>query len=86
MFDPDELVFLDGDHQLISQLRSELCRLPIKPHQGGKIQIMPKTEMAKPPLSLPSPNLADAFAYSFSVQDFLQGSWGKPIEYRESYI
>ena len=86
VFDPDELVFLDPDHELISQLRSELCRLPLKPHQGGKIQIMPKTEMAKPPLSLPSPNLADAFAYSFSVQDFLMGQWSQPIEYRENYI
>lgn len=84
--DPDELVFLDPDHSLISQLRSELCRLPLKPHAGGKIQLMPKTEMAKPPLSLPSPNLADAFAYAFSVQDFLQGSWSEPIQYQENYI
>ena len=84
--DPDELVFLDPDHPLISQLRSELCRLPLKPHAGGKIQLMPKTEMAKPPLSLPSPNLADAFAYAFSVQDFLQGSWSEPIQYQENYI
>lgn len=84
--DPDELIFLDPDHPLISQLRSELCRLPLKPHAGGKIQLMPKTEMAKPPLSLPSPNLADAFAYAFTVQDFLQGSWSEPIQYQENYI
>ena len=84
--DPDELIFLDPDHPLISQLRSELCRLPLKPHAGGKIQLMPKTEMAKPPLSLPSPNLADAFAYAFTVQDFLQGSWSEPIAYQENYI
>jgi phage terminase large subunit len=84
--DPDDLIFLDPDHPLISQLRSELCRLPLKPHAGGKILIMPKTEMAKPPLSLPSPNLADAFAYAFTVQDFLQGSWSEPIAYQENYI
>jgi hypothetical protein len=71
---------------MISQLRSELCRLPLKPHQGGKIQLMPKTEMAKAPLSLPSPNLADAFAYCFSVHDFIIGGWSQPIEYREAYI
>ena len=86
MFDQDELVFLDPEHSLIAQLRSELCRLPLKPHPGGKIQLMTKTEMAKPPLSLPSPNLADAFAYAFSVQDFIMGSWSKPIEYQEAYI
>ena len=84
--DPDELVFLDPEHEMISQLRSELCRLPLKPHQGGKIQLMPKTEMAKAPLSLPSPNLADAFAYCFSVHDFIIGGWSQPIEYREAYI
>ena len=84
--DPDELIFLDPEHSLISQLRSEVCRLPLKAHAAGKIQIMPKTEMAKPPLSLPSPNLADALMMSFHVQDFLQGSWQQPIEYKEAYI
>lgn len=79
--DPDELIFLPKDHDLISQLRAEVCRLPIKPNPAGKMQLMPKTEMAKPPLNLPSPNLADALSYSFSVQDFLSGSWGKPLQY-----
>jgi phage terminase large subunit len=82
--DPDELIFLDPEHSLISQLRSEICRMPLKPHQGGKIQLMPKTERAKPPLSLPSPDLADAMAYAFSVQDFIHGSWSAPIDYKES--
>ena len=84
--DPDELIFIDPEHSLVSQLRSEICRLPLKPHAAGKIQIMPKTEMAKPPLSLPSPNLADALMMSFHVQDFISGSWAQPIEYRENYI
>ena len=84
--DPDELIFLPKDHKLIDQLRTEICRLPIKPHPAGKLALMPKQEMAKPPLSLPSPNLADALAYSFSVQDFIQGSWSKPIEYTEAFI
>ena len=84
--DPDELIFLDPEHSLISQLRSEICRMPLKPHQGGKIQLMPKTERAKPPLSLPSPDLADAMAYAFSVQDFIHGAWSAPIEYKEAYI
>ena len=82
--DPDELIFIDPDHPLVSQLRSEICRMPLKPHAGGKIQLMPKTERAKPPLSLPSPDLADAMAYCFSVQDFIHGSWSAPIDYKES--
>ena len=28
VFDPDELIFLDPEDPLISQLRSEVCRLP----------------------------------------------------------
>ena len=84
--DPDELIFIDPSHRLVSQLRSELCRMPLKPHAGGKIQLMPKTEMKKPPLSLPSPDLADALCYAFSVQDFIQGAWSKPLEYKEAYI
>ena len=82
--DPDELIFLDAEHPLISQLRSEICRIPLKAHGGGKIQLMPKTEMKKPPLSLPSPDLADAMAYAFSVQDFIHGAWSAPLAYRES--
>jgi phage terminase large subunit len=84
--DPDELIFLDREDPLIAQLRSEVCRLPIKPHTAGKIQIYPKTEMAKPPFNLPSPNLGDALMMSFHVQDFVIGSWSQPIEYMESYI
>ena len=84
--DPDELIFLPKDHKLIGQLRSEICRLPIKPHPAGKLALMPKPEMARPPLSLPSPNLADSLAYAFSVQDFIQGSWSKPLEYTEAFI
>ena len=82
--DPDELIFLDPKDPQIPQLRSELCRLPLKPNAQGKIQIMPKTEMAKAPFHLPSPNLADALMMSFSVRDYLTNSWAAPIEYREA--
>ena len=84
--DPDELIFLPKDHQMIDQLRAEICRIPLVPNQNGKLQIMPKTQMAKPPLNLPSPNLADALVYAFTVSDYISGSWGKPIEYKEAYI
>ena len=82
----DELIFLSEDLPHLQQLRSEVCRIPRKPNAHGKIQLMTKSEMAKPPLSLPSPNLADALAYAFVVQDEIQSSWGKPIAYREAYI
>ena len=42
----------------IESLRSEICRIPIKPsHAGGLIQIMGKQDMAK--LKISSPNMAD---------------------------
>lgn len=57
---PDELISLSSEISDIDQLRAELCRIPTKPNNNGKIQLMTKVEMARPPLSLPSPNLADA--------------------------
>ena len=56
------------------------------PNQNGKLQLMSKVQMQKPPLSLPSPNLADALVYTFTVSDYISGSWGKPIQYQEKYI
>ena len=82
--DPDELIFLDPNDPQIPQLRSELCRLPMKPNAQGKVQIVPKTELAKSPYNLPSPNLADALMMCFHVQDFVTGAWSQPIEYREA--
>ena len=84
--DPDELIFLPKDHPLIGQLRSEICRIPVVPHPAGKIALMSKVNMKKPPYNLPSPNLADALVYSFTVSDYISGSWGKPLEYKEAYI
>jgi hypothetical protein len=46
---------------------------------------MTKSEMAKPPLNLPSPNLADALAYCFSVDDDIAyEGWNRPITYQQS--
>ena len=88
--DPDECIFLDPDMPNLSALRAEVCRIPRKPNAHGKIQLMTKAEMAKPPLNLPSPNLADALAYCFSISDDLTyTTWSKPIEYKttaDNYI
>lgn len=59
---PDDLISLSSDIQCMEQLRSELCRIPLKP--GGKIQILSKEEMKKKPYQLPSPNLADSVMMS----------------------
>ena len=57
---PDDLISLSSDIKSLDQLRSEVCRIPLKRNSNGTIQIMSKIEMAKAPYSLPSPNLGDA--------------------------
>lgn len=69
-YDPDDLISFSSDIKQLSKLRSELCRLPIKP--GPTIQLYSKEEMRKgimmpdgSRLKIPSPNLADCVMMSF---------------------
>ena len=62
--DPDELISLSPDIDNLDQLRSEVCRIPQKRSNNGKIQIMSKIDMAKKPYELPSPNMGDALMMS----------------------
>lgn len=57
---PDELISISSSIENIEQLRSEVCRIPLKRNNNGKIQIMSKLDMSKKPYQLPSPNLADS--------------------------
>ena len=57
---PDELISLSSNILTIDQLRSEVCRIPQKRNNNGKIQIMSKIDMAKKPYELPSPNMGDS--------------------------
>lgn len=55
---PDHLISFDSRIKCLDNLRSELCRLPLKDNANGKIQLMPKPEMKR--MGICSPNLADA--------------------------
>jgi len=57
---PDEMISLSSSIEKLDQLRSEVCRIPLKRTNSGKIQIMSKIEMAKKPYEIPSPNMGDA--------------------------
>ncbi len=57
---PDELISLSSKIEKLDQLRAEVCRIPLKRTNSGKIQIMSKVEMAKKPYEIPSPNMGDA--------------------------
>lgn len=56
--DPDTLISFDSSIKLLSKLRSELCRMPIKPNGAGKIELYTKEEM-KTKFKMSSPNLGD---------------------------
>ena len=58
--DPDELISLSSKIENIDQLRAEVCRIPLKRNNMGKIQIMSKIDMARKPYELPSPNMGDS--------------------------
>lgn len=55
---PDDLISFSSRCQSLSQLQSELCRLPLKDNGAGKLQLKTKEEMRKE--GIPSPNLGDA--------------------------
>lgn len=63
--DPDELLSFSSEITHINQLRTEICRIPLKPNGQGLIQIMSKQDMKR--LKIPSPNLADAAMMSLDA-------------------
>jgi len=60
--DPDTMISISSDINLLDKLRAEVCRIPLKHTGNGLIQIMPKPEMSK--LGINSPNLADSVMMS----------------------
>ena len=61
---PDDMISFSSEIECMDQLRAEVCRLPVKPSNNGKIQMLSKVEMARKPYELPSPNLADSLMMS----------------------
>ena len=59
MCDPDLLISFASECQKLAGLRSELCRLPIKPNSQGLFEMYTKKEMREK-FKLRSPNLSDA--------------------------
>ena len=57
--DPDDLLSFDSSIPILNQVRSQVCRLPIKPNGNGKIELYTKAEM-KQKFKMDSPNESDA--------------------------
>ena len=71
--DPDKLISFDSGIELLPKLRSELCRMPIKPNGNGLFELYTKDQM-KQKFKFQSPNLADCLM-------MLMRTPHKPIEY-----
>jgi len=56
--DPDNMISFSSDIKLINKLRSEMCRLPVKPNGSGRFGLYTKPEM-KTKFKIASPNLSD---------------------------
>jgi phage terminase large subunit len=67
VFNPDDLISFSSEIDCWEQLRAELCKLPLVDNNNGTIQIMSKKDMIKPPLSIPSPNLADSVMMTMDI-------------------
>ena len=76
---PEELISLSPDIEHLDQLRSEVCRIPLKRGNNGKIQIMSKLDLAKQ--GIPSPNMGDALMMAmFSPKQNI--AQGKKINFK----
>lgn len=63
----EDMISFDSSSPLINKLRSELCRMPIKPNANGYIEMYTKEEM-KRKFNLPSPNCGDSVMMLMRVQ------------------
>lgn len=57
--DPDTLISFSSEIQLLSKLRAEICRMPVKPNKNGLFELYTKPEM-KSKFKISSPNLGDS--------------------------
>lgn len=69
--DPDTLISINPEINLLSKLRAEVCRIPVKDNLTGKIQLMPKQEM-KNKHGISSPNMYDAMTMALEVPEVIE--------------
>jgi len=65
--DPDKMISISSEISQIDLLRSEVCRIPLKPNGNGLIQIMSKEDMKR--LGIESPNMSDSLMMSLAISD-----------------
>lgn len=73
--DPDELISFDSSIKLLTSLRSEMCRLPVKPNGAGLFELYTKETM-KTKFKMKSPNLSDSVMMLMRTPNF---NTAKPV-------
>lgn len=71
MTDPDLLISFDSKCDNLTTLRAELCRMPIKPNQGGLFEMYTKKEMREK-FKVRSPNCADVLMMSERIHGIIE--------------
>lgn len=71
MTDPENLISFSSDCESLKTLRSELCRMPIKPNSSGLFELYTKKEMREK-FKVRSPNCADVVMMSERIHDTMQ--------------
>lgn len=64
---PDDLLSISSDIKCLSKLKSEVCRMPIKPNGNGYLDLWRKDEM-KSKFNFNSPNISDSLMMSLRYQ------------------
>lgn len=79
MTDPDLLISISSECESIKTLRSELCRMPIKPRSDGLFELYTKQEM-RDKFKVRSPNCADVLMMSERNHN-ISHEW-EPLDYK----
>lgn len=70
MTDPESLISFSSDCESLKTLRSELCRMPIKPNSSGLFELYTKKEMREK-FKVRSPNCADTLMMSERIHGII---------------
>ena len=76
--DPDDLISFSSDIPALQKLRSEVCRMPVKPNSSGKFELYTKQAMLAK-YQIKSPNLADSVMMCLRLPAIQQQQTTRPM-------
>ena len=79
--DPDELISFSSEIKDLQKLRSEVCRMPVKPNTNGKFELYTKDEM-RTKFKIKSPNMADSVMMALRLPTVINNQSVRPVAVR----